>query len=218
MMPRKLVSEALGTALLVAAVVGSGIMADRLTDDVALALLANTIATGAALFMLITTFAPVSGAQFNPIVTLVMALRREMPVTRALGYVAAQCTGGIAGTLLAHAMFDLDLLQISTSTRTGTGQWLAEAVASFGLILAILGALHAKANVATTVACYITAAYLFTASTSFANPAVTLARSLTDSFAGISPANAPAFIAAQIAGAVLAMILGGWLFAKAPPS
>ena len=188
-------------------------MADRLTDDVALALLANTIATGAALFMLITTFGPVSGAQFNPIITLVMTLRREMTAAQALACVAAQCAGGVAGTLLAHAMFGLDLWQISTTARTGGAQWLAEAVASFGLILAILGAIHARANVATTVACYITAAYWFTASTSFANPAVALARSLTDTFAGIRPIDLPGFWGAELGGALLAAALCNWLFA-----
>ena len=213
--PRRLVAEALGTALLVSAVIGSGIMADRLTDDVALSLLANTIATGAALVMLITTFGPVSGAQFNPIVTLVMTLRREMSVALAMAYIIAQCAGGILGTWTAHAMFDLPIMQISTTIRTGSPQWFAEAVASFGLILAILGAINARANVAVTVACYITAAYWFTASTSFANPAVALARAFTDTFAGIRPIDLPGFMLAQIVGAVAAMLLGGWLFRPA---
>ena len=211
---RCLAAEALGTALLVAAVVGSGIMADRLTDDTALALLANTIATGAALIMLITIFAPISGAHFTPVVTLVMVLRGELPATHAVPYIVAQCAGGIAGTLLAHAMFDLPLLQLSTTIRTGPSQWLAESIATFGLILAILGAINARANMAITVAAYITAAYWFTASTSFANPAVALARALTDTFAGIRPADLPGFILAQIAGALLAAALGGWLFRK----
>lgn len=210
--PRRLVAEALGTALLVTAVIGSGIMADRLTDDVALSLLANTIPTGAALVMLITTFGPVSGAHFNPIVTLVMSFRREMSVALAIAYIIAQCAGGILGTWTAHAMFDLPIMQISTTIRTGSAQWLAEAVASFGLILAILGAINARANVAVTVASYITAAYWFTASTSFANPAVALARAFTDTFAGIRPADLPGFMLAQIVGAVAAMWLGGWLF------
>jgi glycerol uptake facilitator-like aquaporin len=210
--PRRLVAEALGTALLVTAVIGSGIMADRLTDDVALSLLANTIATGAALVMLITTFGPVSGAHFNPIVTLVMSFRREMSVALAIAYIIAQCAGGILGTWTAHAMFDLPIMQISTTIRTGSAQWLAEALASFGLILAILGAINARANVAVTVASYITAAYWFTASTSFANPAVALARALTDTFAGIRPDDLPGFMLAQIVGAVAAMWLGGWLF------
>ena len=211
---RRLTAEGLGTALLVTAVVGSGIMADRLTDDTALALLANTIATGAALIMLITIFAPISGAHFNPVVTLVMALRRDLPASRAMPYIAAQCIGGILGTLAAHAMFDLPLLQLSTTIRTGPSQWLAEAIATFGLILAILGAINARANVALTVAAYITAAYWFTASTSFANPAVALARALTDTFAGIRPADLPGFILAQIAGALIAAAIGGWLFRK----
>ncbi|MDP4892022.1 aquaporin [Cypionkella sp.] len=215
MTARALTAEALGTALLVTAVVGSGIMAQSLTTDTALALLANTIATGAALFMLITTFGAVSGAQFNPAVTLVFALRGEIAPSLALAYVAAQCLGGVMGTLAAHAMFDLALLQTSTHIRTGAPQYLAEIIATFGLILAILGAINAKANVATTVACYITAAYWFTASTSFANPAVALARAFTDTFAGIRPADLGGFWAAEVVGAVLAAALGGWLFKKA---
>lgn len=209
---RRLASEGLGTALLVTAVVGSGIMADALTDDTALSLLANTLATGAALIMLITTFAPVSGAHFNPAVTLVMALRRELPATLALAYIITQCAGGIIGTFAAHAMFELPILQASTTIRTGSAQWLAEGIATFGLILAILGAINARANVAVTVAAYITAAYWFTASTSFANPAVAVARALTDTFAGIRPTDLPGFIAAQIVGAILAMVFGNWLF------
>ena len=209
---RRLTAEVLGTALLVTAVVGSGIMADRLTDEIALALLANTIATGAALIALITIFAPISGAHFNPVVTLVMALRRDLPAALAIAYIAAQCAGGIIGTWAAHAMFDLPILQLSTTIRTGSAQWLAEAIATFGLILAIFGAINARANVAIIVAAYITAAYWFTASTSFANPAVALARSLTDTFAGIRPADLPGFVLAQIAGALIAMALAGWLF------
>ncbi len=214
MTARALAAETIGTALLVAAVVGSGIMADRLTADTALALLANTAATAAALVVLITIFGPLSGAQFNPVVTMVMALRGEMPASRVLPYVAAQILGGILGTLLAHAMFDLTLLQASTTIRSGPAQWIAEGVASFGLILTILGTLRASGNVAATVAAYIAAAYWFTASTSFANPAVTIARTLTDSFAGIRPWDAPGFILAQIGGALLAMAIGGWLFRK----
>ena len=209
---RRLTSEALGTALLVTAVVGSGIMADRLTDDTALALLANTVATGAALIMLITTFAPVSGAHFNPVVTLIFTLQRAISARLAVGYVVAQFLGGIIGTLAAHAMFELPLLQISGTARTGAGQWVAEAIASFGLILTIFGAINARANVATTVAAYITAAYWFTASTSFANPAVALARSLTNTFAGIRPADLPGFWAAEVAGALLAAAFSAWLF------
>ena len=209
---RRLTAEGLGTALLVIAVVGSGVMADRLTDDVALALLANTIATGAALIMLITTFGPVSGAHFNPVVTLAMALRRDLPAALATGYIAAQCAGGILGSWAAHAMFDLPILQLSTTIRTGPAQWLAEAIATFGLIMAILGAINARANVAVTVAAYITAAYWFTSSTSFANPAVALARALTDTFAGIRPVDLPGFMLAEIAGTFLAMVLARWLF------
>lgn len=211
---RRLTAEALGTALLVTAVVGSGIMADRLTTDTALTLLANTLATGAALIMLITIFAPISGAHFNPVVTLVMAWQRDLPATIALTYVAAQCIGGIIGTLATHAMFDLPILQLSTTIRTGPAQWLAEGIATFGLIIAILGAINARANIAITVAAYITAAYWFTASTSFANPAVALARALTDTFAGIRPADLPGFIIAQIAGALTAAALGRWLFKR----
>lgn len=217
MTARRLVAEALGTGLLVAAVVGSGIMADRLTGDTALALLANTIATGAALYVLITVFGPVSGAQFNPAVTLVFALRREIGVALALGSVAAQCAGGVAGTMLAHAMFDLPLLQTGQTIRTGQGQWLAEGVATFALLTAILGAIRASVPVAPVAACTIMAAYWFTASTSFANPAVTLARAVSDTFAGIRPADLPAFWLAQLAGAVLAAMLAGWLFANEKP-
>lgn len=212
MIAQKLVAEGLGTALLVCAVVGSGIMADRLTADTAVALLANTAATVAALFMLITIIGPISGAQFNPVVTLVFTLRGELSRGLALAYTAAQVLGGIAGTWIAHAMFELPILQLSQTIRTGPAQWLAEGVASFALLLAILGAINARANVAAVVACVIAAAYWFTASTSFANPAVTLARALTDTFAGIRPLDAPMFIAAQVVGALLAMAVGGWLF------
>ena len=212
---RRLTAEALGTALLVTAVVGSGIMADRLTDDTALALLANTIATGAALIMLITSFGPVSGAHFNPLVTLVMAWRRDLAPNIGLFYIIAQCAGGIIGTWAAHAMFDLPILQLSTTIRTGPAQLLSESIATFGLILAILGAINARANVAIIVAAYITAAYWFTASTSFANPAVALARSLTNTFAGIRPGDLPGFIVAELAGGLIAMTLAAWLFRPA---
>ncbi len=212
MTARALTAEGLGTALLVIAVVGSGIMADRLTDDIAVALLANAIATGAALIVLITCLGPVSGAHFNPVVTAVFWAQGEIAPQRAMAYIAVQMAGGVAGTLLAHAMFDLPLLQISQTARSGQGQWIAEAVAAFGLILAILGALTARANVALIVAAYITGAYWFTASTSFANPAVTLARAFTDSFAGIRPADVLPFWVAQGLGAALAALLGGWLF------
>lgn len=209
---RRLTAECIGTALLVTSVVGSGIMADRLTADTAIALLANSLATGAALIVLITIFAPISGAHFNPVVTLVMALRRDVSVARAIAYVSAQAIGGIIVTFTAHAMFDLPILQLLTSIRTGPAQWLAEAIATFGLIVAILGAMDARANVAIIVAGYITAAYWFTASTSFANPAVALARALTDTFSGIRPIDLPGFLLAEVAGALLATALGSWLF------
>jgi glycerol uptake facilitator-like aquaporin len=208
---QRLAAEALGTGLLVAAVVGSGIMADRLTDDVALALLCNAVATGAALVVLITVFGPVSGAQFNPAVTLAMRLRGELATGLALGYVAAQIAGGVAGTVLAHAMFDLPLLQVSQTVRTGTGEWIAEAVAAFGLIVTILGTIAARSSVAVSVGLYITAAYWFTASTSFANPAVTLARAFTDTFAGIAPGDVPAFVVAQVVGVLIGAAVWGWL-------
>ncbi len=211
---RKLVAEALGTGLLVAAVVGSGIMAQRLTTDTALALLANSLATGAVLVVLITIFANLSGAQFNPLVTLVFTLRGEMRLALAFAYVVMQVLGGLLGVMLAHAMFDLRLLQVAVTVRSGMGQWIAEGVASFGLVLAVLGAIRAKANVAIIVACYITAAYWFTASTSFANPAVALARAFTDTFAGIRPADLPSFLLAECVGALVAAGLGGWLFGR----
>lgn len=209
--PRRLAAEAVGTALLLATVVGSGIMADRLTDDVALALLGNTIPTGAILVVLILIFGPVSGAHFNPAVTLVMRLRGEMESAQAAGYVGAQVVGGVLGVWVAHAMFDLDILQTSTTIRTGPAQWLAEGVATFGLILTILAISKARpAAVPMAVGLYITAAYWFTASTSFANPAVTIARSFSDTFAGIAPAGVIGFIAAQLVGAVLAWGYWRW--------
>lgn len=217
---RAFVAEALGTALLVAAVVGSGIMAERLTADTALALLANTAATAAALYVLIVVLGPVSGAHLNPAVTLVFALRDEIAPAMATAFAVAQVAGGLAGTLVAHAMFDLPLVQASSTARTGGGQWLAEGIATFGLVLAILGALRGGAQVAGVVACYIAAAYWFTASTSFANPAVALARAFTDTFAGIRPADLPGFWMAEITGAVAAAGLGRWLFAgnEKPPA
>jgi glycerol uptake facilitator-like aquaporin len=211
-LPRRLVAEALGTALLVATVVGSGIMADRLTSDPALALLGNTIPTGAILVVLITILGPVSGAHFNPAVSLVFALRRELGWRHALAYAGVQIGGGIAGTILAHLMFELPILQASSHIRTGGAQWLAEAVAAFGLVAVILaGVRFQKAAVPMLVGLYIVAAYWFTASTSFANPAVTIARALTDTFSGIRPLDAPGFIAAQFAGALLALAIIGWL-------
>ncbi|ANT50849.1 aquaporin [Mesorhizobium amorphae] len=217
-LPRRLVAEALGTAMLVAAVIGSGIMADRLTDDVALALLGNTIPTGAILVVLITILGPVSGAHFNPAVTLVFGLRREIETKAALAYVLAQIAGGIAGTLIAHAMFGLPLVELSTTVRSGTGQWIAELVASFGLVFTILAGLRARPDsIPWLVGLYITAAYWFTASTSFANPAVAVARAFSNTFAGIRPLDVPAFIVAELAGALLAMALAGWLLAEPKP-
>lgn len=210
---RRLAAEVLGTALLVATVVGSGIMAAKLSGgNIALALLGNTIATGAILFVLITVLGPLSGAHFNPAVSLVMAMRGKLPSSEAVRYTIAQIVGGCLGTLLAHAMFELPLLQLSTTARTGAAQWLAEAVAAFGLLLTILGSVKFKPDaVPTAVGLYITAAYWFTASTSFANPAVTIARALSDTFAGIAPAHVFAFILAQIAGALLGAATWSWL-------
>lgn len=211
---RRLTAEALGTAMLVATVVGSGIMADRLSDDVAVSLLGNTIPTGAILFVLITILAPISGAHFNPVVTLVFAWRKELETSSILPYMLAQILGGIAGTLIAHAMFELPIFQISETVRKGSAQWMAEAVATFGLLLTILGGLHARPKaIPMLVGLYITAAYWFTASTSFANPAVAIARSLTNTFAGIRPVDLTGFILAQTAGALMAAALAAWLFA-----
>jgi glycerol uptake facilitator-like aquaporin len=213
---RRLVTEALGTALLVATVVGSGIMADRLSPDDAVALLGNTLATAAMLVVLITTLGPLSGAHFNPVVSLVMALRRDLKPIEALAYGVAQIGGGVLGTMLAHAMFDLPLLAPGDTVRAGASQWLAEAVATFGLLLTILlGLAHRAAAVPTLVGLYIAGAYWFTASTSFANPAVTIARALTDTFSGIRPVDAPGFILAQIVGGLLAFGLARWLLTPA---
>lgn len=215
---RRLAGEALGTALLVATVVGSGIMADRLSNDVAVSLLGNTLPTGAILVVLITIFGPISGAHFNPAVTLVFALRREIETNAALAYVAAQIAGGIAGTLLAHAMFELPILQVSATVRTGSGQWIAELVAAFGLVFTILAGLRSRPDsIPWLVGLYITAAYWFTASTSFANPAVAIARAFSNTFAGIRPADLAGFIAAELLGALLAMALAGWLLAQPKP-
>ncbi|TIT19777.1 MAG: aquaporin family protein [Mesorhizobium sp.] len=215
---RRLVAEALGTALLVATVVGSGIMADRLSSDVAVSLLGNTLPTGAILVVLITIFGPISGAHFNPAVTLVFALRREIETNAALAYVAAQIAGGIAGTLLAHAMFELPILQVSATVRTGSGQWIAELVAAFGLVLTILTGLCSRPDsIPWLVGLYITAAYWFTASTSFADPAVAIARAFSNTFAGIRPADLPGFIGAELLGALFAMALARWLLAQPKP-
>ena len=211
---RRLAAEALGTALLLAVVIGSGIMGQRLSGgNDAIALLGNTLATGAGLVVLITVFGPLSGAHFNPAVTLVFALRREIGIAPALAYVLCQVIGGLGGVLLAHAMFAEPLLQVSTKLREGPAQALSEAVATFGLIASILGALRYRPQATPlVVGLYITAAYWFTASTSFANPAVTIARSFSDTYAGIAPSSAPAFIGAQLAGAAVAAGLGRRLF------
>lgn len=210
---RRLVAEALGTALLLAAVVGSGIMAERLAQgNLALALLANTAATAAALFFLIVVFGPVSGAHFNPAVTLVLALSRRIPPRETALYAVAQIGGAFAGVAAAHLMFDEPLFSASGQVRAGAGQIFSEFVATFGLILAVLGTARAGGAIAAaTVAAYIGAAYWFTASTSFANPAVTLARAATATFSGIRAADAPAFVGAQLAGALAAMALFRWL-------
>jgi glycerol uptake facilitator-like aquaporin len=209
---RRLAVEALGTAFLVVTVVGSGIMAESLTRDVALALLGNTLPTGAVLVVLITIFGPISGAHFNPAVTMVFAIRRELMPAEALGYILAQIAGGIAGTLLAHAMFALPLWDASLKVRTGGPQWLAEGIAAFGLVVTILAGLKFnRSAIPWLVGLYITAAYWFTSSTSFANPAVAIARSLTNTFSGIRPVDLPGFIAAELAGALAALSLMNWL-------
>lgn len=197
---KALLAEGLGTMLLLATVIGSGIMAERLSaGNVALALLANTAATVGGLYILIEALGPISGAHFNPAVSLVMVLRGSLPRTHAVAYIPVQLLAAILGAMLAHAMFDLPLHQLSTKVRTGQGQWLAEAVATAGLLLVILRAPAGKASA--MVAAYIGAAYWFTASTSFANPAAVAGRMMSDTFAGIAPGSAPAFIAAQLVGA-----------------
>ncbi|MEK1890651.1 MAG: MIP/aquaporin family protein [Phyllobacterium sp.] len=212
---RRLAAEALGTAMLVATVVGSGIMADRLTNDVALSLLGNTIPTGAILVVLITILGPISGAHFNPAVTMVFALRRKIEPKAAIFYIIAQIAGGIAGSFLAHAMFDLPIIEISATVRTGSGQWTAEAVAAFGLVFTILAGIRFRPDaVPWLVGLYITAAYWFTASTSFANPAVAIARALSNTFAGIRPIDLPGFIIAELLGALIAMVLARWMLAE----
>ena len=211
---KRLTAEILGTGLLVCTVVGSGIMAETLTEDVALALLGNTLPTGAILVVLITVFGPLSGAHFNPAVTLAFRLRGEISTPDALAYAAAQILGGLLGTIAAHLMFALDPVQASQTIRTGPAQWFAEVVATFGLVTIIFGGIAANRHaVPWLVGLYITAAYWFTASTSFANPAVAIARAITDTFSGIRPLDVPGFIAAQIMGALLAGLLSRWLFA-----
>lgn len=215
---RALLAEALGSFFLFSTVVGSGIMAERLAGgNVAIALLGNTMATGAMLFVLIAMLGPISGAHFNPAVSVVMALRREIAGRTCLAYVVVQLVFGIAGVWAAHLMFDLPILQFSTKIRAGTGQWAGEAIATFGLLLTILGtARHRPGWLPASVALYIVAAYWFTSSTSFANPAITVARSLSDSFAGIAPANVPGFVIAQLAGALSALAVGHVLFDQPP--
>jgi len=211
---KRVAAEGLGAFFLFAAVVGSGIMAERLSGgNMAVALLANAIASGAILFVLITMLGPISGAHMNPAVSLVAALRRELPWPDAAAYSLAQIGSGIIGIWAAHLMFDLPILQLSGRVRTGLGQWTGEAIATFGLILTILGTVrHRPSGVPASVALYIVAAYWFTSSTSFANPAITIGRSLSDSFAGIAPAGVPAFVAAQLAGAGLAALVARLLF------
>jgi glycerol uptake facilitator-like aquaporin len=213
-MIQRLAGEAIGTAFLLIAVVGSGIMAERLTDDIALALLANAIATGAALYVLITALGPVSGAHFNPAVTLAMALRGRIGIREGMAYTLVQILAAIIGVWIAHFMFETDILQTSMKVREGWAQLGSEALACFGLVFFIfLAVCYRGEAVATTVAFYITGAYWFTASTSFANPAVTVARSLTDTFSGIAPGDAPGFILAQLVGAVCAAGAAAWLVA-----
>jgi glycerol uptake facilitator-like aquaporin len=216
-MPRRLAAEALGTGLLVATVVGSGIMADRLTTDDAVALLGNTLPTGAILVVLITILGPISGAHLNPAVTLVFALRGALSGRCAAAYLVAQIAGGILGTAAAHLMFDMPALDWSEHARNGPGQWWAEVVATFGLVGIILGGLRFRAEaIPWLVGLYITAAYWFTASTSFANPAVAIARSFTDTFSGIRPSDLPGFIIAEFAGALVAFGFFTWLLQPVP--
>jgi glycerol uptake facilitator-like aquaporin len=215
-LPRRLAAEGLGAFFLFATVIGSGIMAENLSrGNDAVALLANTMATGAILFVLITMLGPISGAHMNPAVSLVAASRRELAWGDSAAYIAVQLVFGILGAWAAHLMFDLPMLQLSVKARTGLGQWTGEAIATFGLVLTILGTVrHRPAWVPASVALYIVAAYWFTSSTSFANPAITVARSLSDSFAGIAPANVPAFVVAQLLGAAAAALVARWLFER----
>ncbi len=210
-------AEGIGSFLLFATVIGSGIMGDKLSGgNVAVALLGNTLATGAMLFVLITMLGAISGAHFNPVVTMVMRMRGEIANAAALGHVLAQLAGGVLGVWAAHVMFDLPVFEVSTKVRTGIGQWAGEGIATFGLLLTIIGTVKMRPGwVPASVALYITAAYWFTSSTSFANPAITIARSLSDTFAGIAPASVPGFVAAQIVGAVCAHFASNRLFADA---
>ena len=214
---QKLGAEFIGTAGLLATVIGSGIMGETLAGgNVAIALLGNTISTGAILVVLIWVFGPISGAHFNPAVTIAFLVTGEISARDAAIFIVVQVLGAFVGMLVAHGMFDLALIQESTKVRTGIGQWFAEGVATFGLVATIFGCIRARPDaVAMAVGLYITAGYWFTASTSFANPAVTIARSFTDTFSGIQPANAPAFIGMQIVGAILAVLVIGWLWRDA---
>ena len=213
-MTQRLLAEFIGTAFLLIGVVGSGIMAEALAGgNIAVALLANAIATGCVLYVGITILGPISGAHFNPAVTLAFWLRKELPSSDTLPFIAVQIIGGIAGVWLAHAMFDLSILQTSTTDRSSVGRWIAEVIAKLGLLTVIFGGIrHRPDAVPTLVALYITGAYWFTASTSFANPAVTIARTLSDTFAGINPAHAPMFIVCQLVGMVLAVLAARRLF------
>jgi glycerol uptake facilitator-like aquaporin len=215
---KRVVAEFLGTAFLLATVIGSGVMAAKLSGgNGALALLCNTLPTGAILTVLILTFGPLSGAHFNPAVSVAFALRGDLPWPTAALYIASQIAGGVVGVWAAHLMFELPLWQFSVTVRTGSGQWLAEAIASFGLVVVILGCLARNAAaIPYAVGLYITAAYWFTASTSFANPAVAIARSLSDTFAGIAPGGVLAFIVAQFAGMLAAVVVSRWLWSETP--
>jgi glycerol uptake facilitator-like aquaporin len=215
---RRIFAEWLGTAFLLSAVVGSGIMAQKLAaGNVALALLCNTIPTGAILAVLILVFGPVSGAHFNPAVSLAFSIQGELPWPMAVGYISAQIIGAVAGVWAAHLMFELPVLQLSLTQRIGAGQWFAEAVATFGLLLTIFGcSARTPSAIPYAVGLYITSAYWFTASTSFANPAVTIARSLSNTFAGIAPSGVLAFILAQLAGALTAVAIARWLWEMSP--
>lgn len=212
---RRLMAEALGTMLLVTAVVGSGIMAERLTQDVALALLCNTIPTGAILYVLITVLGPISGAHFNPAVTLAFLMQGEIGPRTGAAYVLVQVAAGVAGTFLAHAMFEMPILQLSLTVRVGAAQWLAEVVAAFGLVFIILAGVRLNPRaIPMLVGLYITAAYWFTASTSFANPAVAVARGFTDTFSGIRPGDVPGFVIAELFGAIAAVAFVRLLLGK----
>lgn len=215
-LPRRLAAEAVGSFFLFAGVLGSGVMAESLAaGNVAIALLANTIATGAILYVIIAMLGPVSGAHFNPAVTLAFALRKELGWALGAAYTLVQLAAGALGAWAVHLMFDLPIMQLSTKAREGIGQWAGEGIATFGLVFTILALVRVRPSaVPMAVALYISAAYWFTSSTSFANPAITVVRSLSDTFAGIAPADVSAFIAAQLAGAVLAVVLAGWMFER----